>query len=343
MLSPLCRPAGQVFPAELSAQVSFQKRGQLVDGELSILTIDLENDLVTLLSSKSENGEDRLCVDRLLFFGQGNLTLKSLGVLYEDCGRAGVQARLAPEYDCSFHHVFHPLCSLSYFQDKEYVAPGSHSPAGTTHDCPGPAGNNRTEHYLAPALDCCAVKVDDGGSGLNLLALGGDVLEALAFEFDRIEPNVHDKLNTFTGRDAKGVATRKQFDQVAGHRSYGNPSRRGDGNAIARHFLCEHLVRDGFQVDNCTIERCKNLYLCHHSSAFSFSCTLSSSVLRYFMRRLMRLAIRSDCVPKTTWAILPRLITPEAPRLLRRGSSICAGSLTKRRSRVIQPSTLCTL
>src|SRR5712691_2650390 len=113
MLSPLCRPAEQVFPAEPSAQVSFQKRGKLVDGELSILTIDLENDLVTLLSSKSENGEDRLCVDRLLFFGQGNLALKSLGVLYEDCGRAGMQARLAPDCDRSFHHVFHPLCSLS--------------------------------------------------------------------------------------------------------------------------------------------------------------------------------------------------------------------------------------
>src|SRR6266566_4380419 len=195
MLSPLCRPAGQVLPAEPSAQVSFQERGQLVDGELSILTIDLENDLVTLLSSKSENGEDRLCVGRLLVFGQSNLALKSLGVLYEDCGRAGVQARLAPECDRSFHHVFHPLCSLSYFQDKENVAPGSHCPAGTTHDCPGPAGNNRTEHYLAPALDCCAVKVDDGGSGLNHLALGGDVLEALAFEFDCIEPNMYDKLN----------------------------------------------------------------------------------------------------------------------------------------------------
>src|SRR6266571_5635553 len=322
MLSPLRRPAGQVFPAEPSAQVSFQKRGQLVDGELSILTIDLENNLVTLLSSKSEDGEDRLCVGRLLVFGQGDLALKSLGVLYEDGGRPGVQARLAPKCDRSFQHEFHPLYSLSYFQDKENVAPGSHCPAGTTHDCPGPAGNNRAEHYLTPALDCCAVKADDGNSGLNHLALGGNVLEALAFEFDRIEPNVHDKLNTITGRDAEGVATRKQFDQVAGHRSYGHLSRRVDGNAIARHFLGEHLVRDGFQVDNCTIERCKNLYLRHHSSAFSFSCMLSSSRLRSFMRRLMRLAIRSDCVPITTWTILPRLITPEAPRLLRRGSSI---------------------
>src|SRR6266571_4958074 len=104
MLSPLRRPAGQVFPAEPSAQVSFQKRGQLVDGELSILTIDLENNLVTLLSSKSEDGEDRLCVGRLLVFGQGDLALKSLGVLYEDGGRPGVQARLASKCDRSFQH-----------------------------------------------------------------------------------------------------------------------------------------------------------------------------------------------------------------------------------------------
>src|SRR2546421_7203351 len=123
MLSPLCRSAGQVFPAEPSAQVSFQKRGQLVDGEFSILTMDLENDLVTLLSSKSENGEDRLCVGRLLVFGQGNMALKSLSVLYEDCGWAGVQARLTPECDHSFHHVFHPLCSCHASRTKRTSRP----------------------------------------------------------------------------------------------------------------------------------------------------------------------------------------------------------------------------
>src|SRR5947209_10245132 len=82
-----------------------------------------------------------------------------------------------------------------YFQDKENVTTGSHCPTGTAHDCPGTTGNDGTEHHLALALDCCAVKANDGGAGPDLLALGGNVLEPFTFEFDRIEPNLHDKPN----------------------------------------------------------------------------------------------------------------------------------------------------
>lgn len=56
----------------------------------------------------------------------------------------------------------------------------------------------------------------------------------------------------------------------------------------------------------------------------------------------MRTAMRSDWVPMTTWATLPRLTTPEAPSCLSRASSMRSGSSTKSLSRVIHPSTLAT-
>src|SRR5437588_12263518 len=124
-------------------------------------------------------------------------------------------------------------------------------------------------------------------------------------------------------------------------------ARRVDSQAIAHHFLREDLVRDLFQFNFLAINGRNVFDLCHYSLAFSltvsvFCSTSASCASEALRRRLMRLAMRSDCVPSTTCAILPRLITPEAPRLLRRVSSIWAGSLTKRRNRVIQPSTLCT-
>ena len=38
-----------------------------------------------------------------------------------------------------------------------------------------------------------------------------------------------------------------------------NPSRRIDSHSIARHFLCEHLVRNSFQIDDCAVKGGKNL------------------------------------------------------------------------------------
>src|SRR5207244_5523055 len=121
------------------------------------------------------------------------------------------------------------------------VTTGPHLPTSTAHDCSGTAGNDGTEHHLALALDRCTVKANDGGSSPHLLALGGDVLEALAFEFDRIEPNMHDKLNIAAHGDSKGMATWKKLDQVTIHSSDSNSSRRVDSNAIAGHFLREYL------------------------------------------------------------------------------------------------------
>src|SRR5205085_9124978 len=143
--------------------------------------------------------------------------------------------------------------------------------------------------------------------------------------------------------DTKGMSTWKQFYECSSYRSHGYLSGWGDSDAIAHHFLCEHFLRDSFKVNDRPIEGCKNVYLSHYSPAISALCSEPSSALRSFRMRFMRRAIRSDCVPITTCAILPCLITPEAPRLLRRGSSTWPGSLTKRRSRVMHPSTLCTL
>src|SRR5215204_3130757 len=63
---------------------------------------------------------------------------------------------------------------------------------------------------------------------------------------------------------------------------------------------------------------------------------------RSLSRRFIRAAIRSDWVPMTTWATLPRLTTPAAPSALRRASFIWSESCTERRRRVMHPSTLPT-
>jgi hypothetical protein len=163
-------------------------------------------------------------------------------------------------------------------QDKENVTPGLDCATGTTYDVPGTAGNDGTEDYLAQALNYRTVEADDWRSSLDDLAFGGDVLESLAFEFDRIETNVYDKLDTTARSDAKGVATRKQLDQIARDGCYGNLPRWIDGNAITRHFLRENFVRDGFQVDDRAVERRKNVYLCHGSFTYSLAGSPAPSV-----------------------------------------------------------------
>src|SRR5579859_551730 len=151
---------------------------------------------------------------------------------------------------------------------------------------------------------------------------------------------MHDKLNTIASLDAKGMSTRKELDEYSRHRRDRYLARWVDSQAIADHFLREYVVRHAFQFNNGAVERGKHIDLCHYAPAPPSLSTTSQASLRPFRMRFMRVAIRSDCVPITTCAILPRLITPEAPRLLRRASSISSGVLMKRRSRVMQPSTL---
>jgi hypothetical protein len=163
-------------------------------------------------------------------------------------------------------------------QDKENVTPGLDCATGTTYDVPGTAGNDGAEDYLAQTLNHCTVEANDWRSSLDYLAFGGDVLESLAFEFDRIETNMYDKLDTTAGSDAKGVATRKQLDEVARDGGYSNLPGWINGNAITRHFLRENLVRDQFQVDDRAVERRKNVYLCHGFFTYSLAGSPAPSV-----------------------------------------------------------------
>src|SRR5712692_2782904 len=75
---------------------------------------------------------------------------------------------------------------------------------------------------------------------------------------------MHDEFNPVSSSDAKGVSTRKQFDQVTSHRCNCYLPRWVDGNSIARHLLREDFVGNAFQVDNRAIERSENVYLCHY-------------------------------------------------------------------------------
>src|SRR5260370_23870408 len=125
-------------------------------------------------------------------------------------------------------------------QDKENVTPGLDCATGTTYDAPGAAGNDGAEDYLAQTLNHCTVEADDWRSSLDHLAFGGDVLESLAFEFDRIETNVYDKLYTTARSDAKGVAARNQLDQITKHVAYTNLPRRTTDTPIPPHFLHQH-------------------------------------------------------------------------------------------------------
>jgi hypothetical protein len=163
-------------------------------------------------------------------------------------------------------------------QDKENVTPGLDCATGTTYDAASAAGNDGAEDYLAQTLNHCTVEANDWHSSLDYLAFGGDVLESHAFEFDRIETNMYDKLDTTARSDAKGVATRKQLDEITRDGGYGNLPRGIDGNAITRHFLRENFVRDGFQVDDRAVERRKNVYLCHGSFTYSLAGSPAPSV-----------------------------------------------------------------
>jgi hypothetical protein len=122
---------------------------------------------------------------------------------------------------CSLDRVPFPIITTQTvltleLQDKENVTPGLDCATGTTYDAPSAAGNDGAEDYLAQTLNHCTVEANDWHSSLNYLALDGDVLESLAFEFDRIETNMYDKLDTTACSDAKGVATWKQLDEITG-------------------------------------------------------------------------------------------------------------------------------
>src|SRR6185437_9182710 len=67
---------------------------------------------------KSEYRENRLAVGSLLIFCQRNLALVALGVLNEDRGWTGVQARFATQRYRSFHCIFHRVvtpCTICAF------------------------------------------------------------------------------------------------------------------------------------------------------------------------------------------------------------------------------------
>src|SRR5947209_3346513 len=170
-----------------------------------------------------------------------------------------------------------------YFQDKENVTSGPHVTTGTADDGSLTTGNDRTEYHFAQTLDRCAIKADDGSTGLDLLALGGDVLETLTFEFDGIKPDMHNQLNAIPHRNAKGMPTWKELDQVPGHGSHGYLSRWIDSHPVTGHLLCKHFVRNLFQLDNCAIKWRKNGYLCHCFPTLSLSYSLLSSVPPPFM------------------------------------------------------------
>src|SRR5438094_9155796 len=110
-----------------------------------------------------------------------------------------------------------PSPCVLHFQDKEHVTSCLYFSAGTAHDGFLATGNDRAEYHFAQALNCCTVIAHYGGASLDLLALGSDVLEALAFEFDCIEPDMHNQLNAIAHRDPKGVTPREELDQVPGH------------------------------------------------------------------------------------------------------------------------------
>ena len=58
---------------------------------------------------------------------------------------------------------------------------GLHCSAGAVDDGAAAGSHNWTQHDLAQALDGGAVEAHDGGSGSNLLALDGELLEAFTF------------------------------------------------------------------------------------------------------------------------------------------------------------------
>src|SRR5581483_637192 len=134
-----------------------------------------------------------------------------------------------------FEHMMNEnfLMATSYLKDKENVASGFHGATGSPRDRSFSAGNDRTDHLLAQALDRCAIKANDRVTSLDGLAFRGNVLEALALEFNRIKSQVDDQLNAVAHRDPEGMAPWKQFDQIPCHRSYGHCSRWIDSQTIA--------------------------------------------------------------------------------------------------------------
>src|SRR5947209_5451113 len=79
----------------------------------------------------------------------------------------------------------------SVLQDEKNITSGLHLSTGAADDCSVAGGNDGAQHHLAHTLDDRAIKAHDGGSSLHYLAFGGNVLEALTFQFDCIKPKMH--------------------------------------------------------------------------------------------------------------------------------------------------------
>src|SRR5258706_4219107 len=102
----------QANSTQYSSQITLQQRCQAVNGSRSIVSLNLKDDLVALFDTKSEDGEDRFCVSRLLVFRQRYLALEAFRVLYKDSRGTSMQSRFASNPDCSFHRVFCHIRSL---------------------------------------------------------------------------------------------------------------------------------------------------------------------------------------------------------------------------------------
>src|SRR3712207_6414848 len=174
---------------------------------------------------------------------------------------------------------------------------------------------------------------DIGVTGVQTCALpiypvpfGGNFLEARAPQLDGVEADVDDELHPVVGLYPEGVPALEELDQRPGGRGYSLAATGWHyGPSLPRHPLREDLVGHLAQGDRRARDRGQDL---HKPSPLSM--------------RSMRAAMRSDWVPMTTWATLPRLTTPEAPSSLSLVSSMRSGSATKSLRRVMHPSTLST-